>query len=127
MAVAVRALAPSLGGITHQSWHVRSESSVNKANQSTIPVGQPNDLNRLRGNEIVRRIPDHRDMSSFPTGLKTMAPLIVLRDIATKQVLASAQRLRRSRRPQNAISLGNHYETIRVAMQASFRSLGVAA
>ena len=52
--------------------------------------------------------------------------LVVLRNKAIKPLLAAAQRLRKSRGPQNPRAIDKHYETIRAAMQGVFAELGLA-
>lgn len=127
VAEAVLALAASPGGFT-ASVLARQVRIVGQQSASMYdPRRAAYDLKKLRGKEIVRRIAKSQRYEPIPKGLKTMAALVVLRDKAIKPLLAAAQRLRRSRRPQNASSLDNHYETIRLAMQGVFQELGIAA
>jgi hypothetical protein len=51
----------------------------------------------------------------------------ILRNKAIKPLLAAAQDLRASRGAQNPRALDRHYQTIRMAMQAVFQELGLAA
>ena len=85
------------------------------------------DLKKLRGKNIVRRIRQTRRYESTSTGLKAMVALVVLRNKAIKPLLAAAQDLRISRGAQNPRPLDRQYDTIRTAMQAVFKELGVAA
>jgi hypothetical protein len=56
-----------------------------------------------------------------------MVALTVLRNKAIKPLLAATQQLRPSRGAQNPTPLDSHYQTIRTAMQAVFKELGLAA
>ena len=60
-------------------------------------------------------------------GLEALVALVVLRNKAIKPFLAAAQDLRPSRGAQNPRGLDRHYDTIRMAMEAAFQELGLAA
>jgi len=85
------------------------------------------DLRKLRGKQFVRRIPQSQRYEPIPSGLKTMAALILLREKIIKPLLAAAQAVRKARRPKNPTPLDLHYECVRVGMQGVFHELGLAA
>ena len=85
------------------------------------------DLKKLRAKNIVRRISQTRRYQSTSDGLRALVALVVLRNKAIKPLLAAAQRLRKSRGPQNPRTIDKHYEIIRTAMEGVFNELGLAA
>jgi len=85
------------------------------------------DLKKLRAKKLVRRIGQTRKYESTASGLKAMVALTVLRNKAIKPLLAATQQLSPSRGAQNPTPLDSHYQTIRTAMQAVFKELGLAA
>jgi hypothetical protein len=85
------------------------------------------DLKKLRGKQFVRRIPKSQRYEATPSGLKTMAALLILRDKIIKPLLAAAQATKRHRAPKNPTPLDLHYECVRVGMRGLFQDLGLAA
>jgi hypothetical protein len=127
VAHAVLALSPSPGGFTASQLACRVRSISQQSESEYDSRRAAYDLKKLRGKQIVRRIAKSQRYEPIPDGLKTMMALVILRDRAIKPLLAAAQRFRQSRRAQNPSPLDSHYETIRIAMQAVFHELGVAA
>ena len=84
-------------------------------------------LKKLRAKNIVRQIRQTRRYQSTSDGLRALVALVVLRNKAIKPLLAAAQRLRKSRGPQNPRTIDKHYEIIRTAMEGVFNELGLAA
>jgi hypothetical protein len=127
VAEAVLILSPLPGGFTASELARQVRSISQQSELEYGPRRAAYDLKKLRGKQIVRRIPKSQRYEPIPDGLKTMTALIVLRNKAIKPLLAAAQCLRRPRRAQNPTPLDTHYETIRIAMEGVFQELGVAA
>jgi hypothetical protein len=123
----VLALSPSAGGFTASKLACQVRSVSQQSEPEYGPRRAAYDLKKLRGQHIVRRIAKSQRYEPIPDGLKTMTALIVLRNKASKPLLAAAQCLRWPRRAQNPTPLDMHYETIRIAMEGVFQALGVAA
>jgi hypothetical protein len=124
---AVLALALSPCGFTASDLARQVRTISGQGEPEYGPRRAAYDLKKLRGKQIVRRIPKSQRYEPIPDGLRTMAALLVLRNKAIKPLLAAARRLRRPRGTQNPTRLDGHYETIRFAMQGVFQELGVAA
>ena len=81
----------------------------------------------MRGKNLVRRVGKTRHYEPTLTGLRALAALLVLRDKVIKPLLAASMQVRPTQGCQNPRAVDQHYETIRVEMQAVFRELGLAA
>jgi hypothetical protein len=85
------------------------------------------DLRKLRGKELVRKLPGRRSYEPTPTGLRSMVALGVLRD----QVLApllSGRSVPPPRRPRNSRGdVNQHYRTLQYELHQLLLSLGIAA
>jgi hypothetical protein len=82
------------------------------------------DLKKLRGKNWVRKIGNSRRYDTEPTGLKTMAALLTLRDKVIKPVLASVDKPEPE--PKNQTELDIQYAKVQTEMQALLQMLGVA-
>jgi hypothetical protein len=85
------------------------------------------DLKKLRGKQLVHRIDRTRRYEAAPTGLKTLATVIVLRTHVIKPLLAAADHTAPTRGAQNPTALDRHYEMLRTGMHGIFHELGIAA
>ena len=85
------------------------------------------DLKKLRGKQLVERVDQTRYYLATTTGLNAIAALVTLREKAIRPLLAAAQEIQPSCGSQNPTALDGHYETVRVAMAAIFKELGLAA
>jgi hypothetical protein len=85
------------------------------------------DLKKLRGKGLVRRLGNTRNYEPTSTGLRAMTALLILRDKVIKPLLTASMERHPTHGAQNPTPLDNHYEAIRVGMQAVFRQLGLAA
>ena len=124
---AVLALAPSPNGFTptglaHQvqllSRHSESQYGTRRAAY---------DLKKLRGKQLIHRIPHTQKYEAIPQGLKAMAALVLLREKVIKPLLAAARNRTRTRRPKNPTVLDQHYESLRIGLRGLFHELGLTA
>jgi hypothetical protein len=62
-----------------------------------------------------------------PEALRTITALLVLRDQVLRPILAGVRVPRRGRKPTTWTRTDQHYETLRIDMNALFNDLGIAA
>jgi hypothetical protein len=84
------------------------------------------DLKKLRGKQWVEKIGNSRRYQPHPTGLKTMAALLTLRDKVIKPVLAGAGKPKGERKPQNQTKLDTQYRKVQTEMHVLLHILGIA-
>ncbi len=84
------------------------------------------DLKKFRAKQWLRKIGQSRRYEATPTGLQTMAALLILREKVIKPVLTGAGKPIRSPQPQGQTLLDTLYQVIQVAMRDLFQALGVA-
>lgn len=127
VAEALLALSPSPRGFTaaELAHQVRARSGQSEAEYGARRAAY--DLKKLRGKQMVRRIPKTRRYEPIPDGLRAMTALVVLRDKAIKPLLAASMQANPSHGAQNPTAIDRHYETLRTEMQALFQELGIAA
>jgi len=123
----VIALSSSPDGFTASALAGQVRALSKQSESEYGPRRAAYDLKKLRGKNIVRRVGRTRRYESLPKGLRAMAALVVLRNKASKPLLAAAQGLLPSRGAQNPSTLDMHYDTIRMAMRGVFQELGLAA
>jgi hypothetical protein len=127
VAEAILTLAASPGGFTSSELADRVRTLSRQSEAEYGPRRAAYDLKKLRGKQMVGRIPKTRRYEPIPAGLKAITAIVVLRNQVFKPLLAAAQQLQPSRGAQKPTTLDTHYETLRVTMQGIFRELGVAA
>jgi hypothetical protein len=84
------------------------------------------DLKKLRGKQWVEKIGNSRRYQPHPTGLKTMAALLTLREKVIKPVLAGAGKPKAGRKPQNQTHLDTQYRKVQTEMHQLLHMLGIA-
>jgi hypothetical protein len=84
------------------------------------------DLKKLRGKQWVEKIGNSRRYQPHPTGLKTMAALLTLREKVIKPVLAGAGNPKGGRKPQNQTHLDTQYRKVQTEMHHLLHMLGMA-
>ncbi|MCP5016949.1 MAG: hypothetical protein GY938_17025, partial [Ketobacter sp.] len=84
------------------------------------------DLKKLRGKTWVSKIGKSRRYEANPTGLKTMATLLSLRDKVIKPVLAGAGKPKSGPKPKNQTELDIQYAKVQTEMRSLLLLLGVA-
>jgi hypothetical protein len=120
---AVVALSASPNGFTASEIAAR----VQQRCPSYGPRHAAYDLKKLRGKDIVGRIPHTRRYQPLTSGLRAITALVVLRNKALKPLLAAARPLHPTRGGLNPKPIDAHYSALRLAMQGVFHELGIAA
>jgi hypothetical protein len=120
---AVVALSASPNGFTASEIAAR----VQQRCPSYGPRHAAYDLKKLRGKDIVGRIPHTRRYQPLTSGLRAITALVVLRNKALKPLLAAARPLHPTRGGLNPKPIDAHYHALRFAMQGIFHELGIAA
>jgi hypothetical protein len=121
------ALSPSPDGFTASDVAARVRALSKQSPLQYGPRHAAYDLKKLRGKRIVRRIGRTRRYEPFPSGLRAMTALLVLRNKAIKPLLAAARPLHPTRAAHNPRPIDTHYQTIQLAMHRVFHELGLAA
>lgn len=85
------------------------------------------DLKKLRGKDLIQKLPASRRYQAPPDAIRTMAALLVLRDQVVRPILAGIRVPTQGRKPANWTAVDRDYENLRVNMKALFQDLGVAA
>jgi hypothetical protein len=85
------------------------------------------DLKKFRGTHLVRRLDGTRRYAPVPTGLHTLAALIVLRTHVIRPLLAAAEQTAPARPPRNPTAVDRHDTALRTEMHGLFPELGLAA
>jgi hypothetical protein len=83
------------------------------------------DLKKLRGKHLVVKPATSGRYHAPPDALRTITALLVLRDQVIKPILADLRVPRRGRKPKTWTPTDQHYETLRIDMQALFADLGI--
>jgi len=84
------------------------------------------DLRKLRSKNIVHKIGKSRRYETVPKGLKAITALLVLREKVIKPVLAGVCKPKRGPKPKRQNNIDIHYESICVAMNELFQTIGIA-
>ncbi len=85
------------------------------------------DLRKLRGKAFVEKVPKSRSYFCSPSGLQTMAALLVITDKVIRPVLAGALKKRRGRPSKTQSPVDIHYRRLQSEMRKLFDTLGIAA
>lgn len=85
------------------------------------------DMNKLRGKEIIERIPRARRYSCKTTGIETLTALIILREKIIRPIIAGTVGKKAGRPPKNIHPIDQHYDNLRNEMRRTFETLGIAA
>jgi hypothetical protein len=81
----------------------------------------------LRGKQLISKVGSSRRYQVPPDGVRTIAALLTPRDQVIKPLLSGTRLLNRGRKPSTWTTLDQHYEQLRLDMQADFQDLGIAA
>jgi hypothetical protein len=85
------------------------------------------DLRKLRGKNLVERIPKTRRYRVKRPGIRTLAGLLILREKVIKPVLAGLPQPKRGRPPKSVHLLDVHYQSLQREMLATLGTLKLAA
>lgn len=84
------------------------------------------DLTKLRGKTLVRRRKKSRRYEADPSAVRTMCAYLILREQVIKPVLAGTCH-RCGRPPKTVHPLDQHYMNLRLELEKTFETLGLAA
>jgi hypothetical protein len=124
---AVLALAPAPGGFTVAQLAAKVQQTTGQTDADYTTRQAAYDLKKLRGKHLVIKPSKSRRYHAPPDALRTITALLVLRDQVIGPILAGVRVPRRGRRPTTWTPTDQHYEALRLEMQALFDDLGIAA
>jgi hypothetical protein len=124
---AVLALAPAPGGFTVAQLAAKVQQQTGQTDRAYSTRQAAYDLKKLRGKHLVVKPGRSRRYHAPPEALRTITALLVLRDQVIRPILAGVRVPRRGRKPATWTRTDQHYETLRLEMQALFNDLGIAA
>jgi hypothetical protein len=124
---AVLALAPSPGGFTVAQLAAKVQAMTGQTERDDTTRQAVYDLKKLRGKHLVVKPAALRRYHAPPQALRTITALLVLRDHVVKPILAGVRIPRRGRTPATWTRTDQHYETLRLGMNALLDDLGIAA
>ena len=85
------------------------------------------DIRKLRGKDLIRKIPNSRRYTIPPQAIRTIAALVILCEKVLRPILAGVGKPKLGRKPSNWSALDQHYELIRQDMFTLMHDLGIAA
>ena len=113
---AVLALACSPDGFTTGQLANTVRSMLPATDCSYDPRRAAYDLRKLRGKELVSKVPDSRRYFIPQQAVRTIAALVILREKILRPILAGVGKPKMGRKPKNWSSIDEHYEAIRQDM-----------
>jgi len=124
---AVLALACSPNGFTTGQLADTVRSTLRATDSSYDPRRAAYDLRKLRGKELVSKVPDSRRYSIPQQAVRTIAALVILREKVLHPILAGVGKPKMGRKPKNWSSIDEHYEAVRQDMFTLMEDLRIAA
>jgi hypothetical protein len=91
------------------------------------PRRAADDLRKLRGKELVSKVPDSRRYFIPQQAVRTIAALVILREKILRPILAGVGKPKMGRKPKNWSSIDEHYEAVRQDMFTLMEDLRIAA
>jgi hypothetical protein len=85
------------------------------------------DLKKLRGKELVSKLPHSRRYSVPAASIRTIAAFVILRERVLRPILAGVGKPKMGRKPKNWAPIDEHYETIRRDMFTLMQDLKITA
>ena len=124
---AVLALACSPDGFTTGQLANTVRSMLPATDSSYDPRRAAYDLRKLRGKELLRKVPDSRRYFIPQQAVRTIAALVILREKILRPILAGVGKPKMGRKPKNWSSIDEHYEAVRQDMFTLMEDLRIAA
>ena len=124
---AVLALACSPDGFTTGQLANTVRSMLPATDSSYDPRRAAYDLRKLRGKELVSKVPDSRRYFIPQQAVRTIAALVILREKILRPILAGVGKPKMGRKPKNWSSIDEHYEAVRQDMFTLMEDLRIAA
>jgi len=122
---AALALTAAPRGFTVAEFTTRVQAMTGHAGYTTRQAAY--DLRKLRGKNLVIKPGRSRRYQTPAPAARTIAALLALRDQVIAPILAGVRSPRMGRKPATWTPVDRDYETLRIAMQALFRHLGITA
>ena len=85
------------------------------------------DLKKLRGKELITKMGRSRRYQVFPSSMRAITAVQVLRDHVIRPLLAGVRATHPDPQPKPSPALDRHYERLRLDLQPVFQELGIAA
>ena len=124
---AVLSLACSPGGFTTGQLADTVRSTLWATASSYDPRRAAYDLRKLRGKELVSKVPDSRRYAIPQQAVRTIAALVILREKVLRPILAGVGKPKMGTKPTNWSSIDQHYEAVRQDMFTLMEDLRIAA
>jgi len=124
---AVLALACSPDGFTTGQLANTVRSMLPATDSNYDPRRAAYDLRKLRGKELVSKVPDSRRYFIPQQAVRTIAALVILREKILRPILAGVGKPKMGRKPKNWSSIDEHYEAVRQDMFTLMEDLRIAA
>ena len=124
---AVLSLACSPGGFTTGQLADTVRSTLRATYSSYDPRRAAYDLRKLRGKQLVTKVPDSRRYFIPQQAVRTIAALVILREKVLRPILAGVGKPKMGRKPKNWSSIDEHYEAVRQDMFTLMEDLRIAA
>ena len=124
---AALALACSPDGFTTGQLANTVRSMLPATDSSYDPRRAAYDLRKLRGKELVSKVPDSRRYFIPQQAVRTIAALVILREKILRPILAGVAKPKMGRKPKNWSSIDEHYEAVRQDMFTLMEDLRIAA
>ena len=124
---AVLALACSPDGFTTGQLANTVRSMLPATDSSYDPRRAAYDLRKLRGKELLSKVPDSRRYFIPQQAVRTIAALVILREKILRPILAGVGKPKMGRKPKNWSSIDEHYEAVRQDMFTLMEDLRIAA
>jgi hypothetical protein len=124
---AVLALAPAPGGFTVAQLAAKVQQQTGQTDRAYTTRQAAYDLKKLRGKDLVVKPGRSRRYHAPPQALRTITALLVLREQVIEPILAGVRVPRRGRKPATWTRTDQHYETLRLGMNALLDDMGIAA
>jgi len=124
---AVLALACSPDGFTTGQLANTVRSMLPATDSSYDPRRAAYDLRKLRGKELLRKVPDSRRYFIPQQAIRTIAASVILRERILRPILAGVGKPKMRRKPKNWSSIDDHYEAVRQHMLTLMEDLRIAA
>jgi hypothetical protein len=84
------------------------------------------DLRKLRGKDLITKLPESRRYQTHPQAARTIAALLTLREHVIAPLLAGVRSPRQGRKPATWTPADRHYDTLRTHMRPLFDHLGIS-
>jgi len=123
---AVLALACSPDGFTTGQLANTVRSMLPATDSNYDPRRAAYDLRKLRGKELVSKVPDSRRYFIPQQAVRTIAALVILREKILRPILAGVGKPKMGRKPKNWSSIDERYEAVRQDMFTLMEDLRIA-